>query len=41
MEKGDVFLQASKLNDINPLYLVGPALHETGGGNDPLAKNNN
>lgn len=35
--KGDVFLKAAKENNINPIYLVGHALLETGNGTSALA----
>ena len=39
--KGEIFLKASKENNLNPLYLVGHALLESGQGKSPLAKANN
>jgi YD repeat-containing protein len=38
---GSIFLEAAENNDINPIYLVAHALHETNKGKDKLSKNNN
>lgn len=39
--KGDVFLNASKTNNVNPIYLVAHALHESKDGKSKLAIENN
>ncbi|CAM4419651.1 MAG: Bifunctional autolysin [Legionella sp.] len=39
--KGAVFLQASKANNVNPVYLVAHALHESKDGKSKLAIENN
>ena len=39
--KGETFLKAAVDNNINPIYLVAHALHESQNGISPLAKNNN
>jgi bifunctional autolysin len=38
---GDIFLKASQKNNINPVYLVAHALHESADGTSKLAKGNN
>ncbi|MDR3503553.1 MAG: glucosaminidase domain-containing protein [Legionella sp.] len=40
-KKGAVFLKAAKDNNVNAIYLVAHALHESGAGDSPLAKDNN